>query len=76
MLSMKVVNNINPEFSTLENIFLFYNFVCIGDDVCPLNNVIIILMYVSQIITLCTLNIYGAACQLYLNKTRRKKNNL
>ena len=29
-------------------------------------------MYVSQIIMLCTLNVYSAVCQLYLNKTGRK----
>ena len=33
------------------------------------------MMYVSQIIMLYTLNLYSAECWLYLNKTRRKKNN-
>ena len=31
------------------------------------------MVYVSQIIMLYTLNLYSAECQLYLNKTRRKK---
>ena len=31
------------------------------------------MMYVSQIIMPYTLNIYSAICQLYLNKTGRKK---
>ena len=31
------------------------------------------MMYVSQIIMLCTLNLYSAVCQLYLNKAGRKK---
>ena len=31
--------------------------------------------YVSQIIILCTLNLYSAVCQLYLSKTGRKNNN-
>ena len=31
------------------------------------------MMYVSQIIMLYTLNLYRAVCQLYLNKTVRKK---
>ena len=31
------------------------------------------MMYVSQIIMLYTLNLYSAECQLYLNKTGRKK---
>ena len=31
------------------------------------------MMYVSQSIMLCTLNLYSAVCQLYLNKTGRKK---
>ena len=30
-------------------------------------------MYVNQIIMLCTLNLYSAVCQSYLNKTGRKK---
>ena len=30
-------------------------------------------MYISQIIMFHTLNIYSAVCQLYLNKTERKK---
>ena len=32
-----------------------------------------VIMYVSQIITLYTLNLFTAVCQLYLNKTGRKK---
>ena len=32
--------------------------------------------YVSQIITLYALNLYGAVCQSYLNKTGRKNANL
>ena len=32
------------------------------------------MMYVCQIIMLCTLNLDSALCQLYLNKTGRKKN--
>ena len=31
------------------------------------------MMHVSQIIMLYTLNLYSAVCQLYLNKTGRKK---
>ena len=31
------------------------------------------MMYVRQIIMLYTLNLYSAVCQLYFNKTRRKK---
>ena len=31
-------------------------------------------MYVNQMIILYTLNLYSAVCQLYLNKTGRKKN--
>ena len=31
------------------------------------------MMYVNQIIMLYTLNLYSAVCQLYLNKTGRKK---
>ena len=31
------------------------------------------MMYVTQIIMLYTLSLYSAVCQLYLNKTRRKK---
>ena len=31
------------------------------------------MMYVSQITMLYTLNLFGAVCQLYLNKTGRKK---
>ena len=31
------------------------------------------MMYAHQIITLYTLNFYSAICQLYLNKTGRKK---
>ena len=30
-------------------------------------------MYVNQIIMLYTLNLYSAVCQLYLNKTEKKK---
>ena len=30
------------------------------------------MMYASQAITLCTLNVHGAVCQLGLNKTARK----
>ena len=30
------------------------------------------MMYVSQVSTLYILNLYGAACQLYLNKTRKE----
>ena len=32
------------------------------------------MMYVCQIIMLYTLNLFNAVCQLYLNKTGRKKN--
>jgi len=35
--------------------------------------VIIFMMYVNQIIMLYTLNLYSVVCQLYLNKTERKK---
>ena len=31
------------------------------------------MMYLSQIIMLYALNLYSAVCQLYLNKTVRKK---
>ena len=31
------------------------------------------MMYASQIIMLYTLNLYSAVCQMYLNKTKRKK---
>ena len=31
------------------------------------------MMYASQIIVLHTLNLYNTVCQLYLNKTGRKK---
>ena len=31
------------------------------------------MMYISQIIMMYTLNLYSALCQLYLNKTERKK---
>ena len=31
------------------------------------------MMYVSQVITLYTLNLYSAVCQSYLNKAGRKK---
>ena len=31
------------------------------------------MMYVSQIVILYTLNLHSAVCQLYLNKTGRKK---
>ena len=31
-----------------------------------------VIMYVSQIVVLCALNLHGAVCQLYLNKTGRK----
>ena len=31
------------------------------------------MMYVSHIIMLYTLNLHSAACQLYVNKTGRKK---
>ena len=34
------------------------------------------MMQVSQIIMLYTLNLHSAICQLYLNKTRRKKRRL
>ena len=30
------------------------------------------MIYVTQIIMLCTLNLYSAVCQLYLNKTGKK----
>ena len=30
------------------------------------------MVYISQIIILCTLNLYSAVCQFYLNKTGRK----
>ena len=33
------------------------------------------MMYISQIIMLYTLNLHSAVCQLYLNKTERKKLN-
>ena len=33
------------------------------------------MMYLSQIIMPYTLNLYSAVCQLYLNKTGRKKRN-
>ena len=33
------------------------------------------MMYVSQIITLYSLNLHSAICRLYLNKTGRKKGN-
>ena len=33
-------------------------------------------MYVSQIIMLYTLNLYSAACQLYLSKTGREKKDM
>ena len=32
-------------------------------------------MYVREIITLYTLNLYSAVCQLYVNKTGRKNKN-
>ena len=31
------------------------------------------MMYISQIIMLCTLDLYSDLCQLYLNKTGREK---
>ena len=31
------------------------------------------MMYVGQIIMLCTLNLYSSICQLHLNKARRKQ---
>ena len=31
------------------------------------------MMYVSQIVMLHTLNLFSAVCELYLNKTGRKK---
>ena len=34
------------------------------------------MMYVSQIIMLATFNLHSAVCQLYLNKTGRKKNHI
>ena len=34
------------------------------------------MMYVSQIIVLYTLNLHIAVCQLYLNKTGKKKEKL
>ena len=34
------------------------------------------MMYVSQVIMLYTLNLHSAVCQLYLNKTGRKKKTL
>ena len=34
------------------------------------------MMYVSQIIVLYTLNLYGAVCRLYLSKTGKNKKDL
>ena len=34
------------------------------------------MVYISQIIMLYTLNLYGAICQLYFRKTRRRKKRL
>ena len=64
----------SQEFSSQGIFFYFFDVVCIWDDWCSLNFCdILLIMYVSQIIMLYTLNLYSAVCQLYLNKTGRTK---
>lgn len=72
MLCMKAVKRVNPKSSHHKIIFLFFLIFYLSEmmDVHPTycgNN---FMMYVSQIIMLHNLN---AICQLYLNKTERKK---
>ena len=72
-LYMKVVKNVNPEFAT-QAIFIsliLYLYEMMDDHHAYCDNCFMI--YVSQIIMLYTLNFYSAVCQLYLNKTGRKK---
>ena len=73
MLHMKVTKRVNPK-SSLKGIFFSISLLLyLWDDGVPCTycgNTVI--MYVSQIVVLCALNLHGAVCQLYLNKTRRK----
>ena len=75
MLYIKVVG-VNPKNSHHNNFFYYFNFVSLWEDGRPLNLLWQnhFMMYVNQIIILYT-NLYGAGCQLYLNKTERKKGN-
>ena len=70
---MKFDKRINPK-SPHHKEKTFFNFVSVWDDECPLNycdNHIMI--YVSHIIMLHTLNLHKVVCQSYLTKTGRKK---
>ena len=73
-ITLLYIKRINPKFSSQGNIFFYlFNSVSIWDDECSLNIMIIISWYI-QVIMLYTLNLYSAACQLYLNRTGRKFN--
>ena len=71
MLPMKVVKRVNPKsyHTRKKNFFCFYFSI---SSVFTQVIVIYFMRYVSQIIMLHTLNLYSAACQLYLIKTGRK----
>ena len=73
MLHMEVVKRVNPKNSHhKKKLFSISLFVSIWDDGYLLtycDN--LFMMYVSHIIMLYTL--YSTVCQLYLNKTGRKK---
>ena len=63
---------VNPKFSSqkfFSFILYLYKTMDIHETYCDNH----FRMYVTQIITLYTLNLYSAVCQLCLNKTGRKK---
>ena len=74
MFYTNVVKRVKPEFPSQGDFFLYlmshlYEMMDDHETYCDNH----FMMYVSQIIMLCTLNLYGAVCQLYLNKTGGKK---
>ena len=68
------VKKVNPKSSHNEEnkVFSFILYLC---EMMNIHKTYynLFMMYISQIIMLYALNLYSAICQLYLNKTRRKK---
>ena len=73
-LGMKVVKRVNPTTSHhKEKVFLSFSFILYLCEVMDVHCGDHFMMYVSQIMILYTLNLYSAICQLYLNKTGRRR---
>lgn len=69
---MKLVKRVNPEFLSQEKKFSgFFNCVCLRRG--PFTKLtVIIMMYVNQMITLYTSNLYRTAYQLYLERETKR----